>query len=206
MKAAEWKKVVKPLMPADEDWQFRGSLCYRPPLHWFLFGVLGEGSGFDKGVYIWHVTMPLFIPTDVIDLSWSERIGGRARKYDNLDEEAPVTAIIAVFDALGTEEDAVEQTAARGVRESRNRRVQEVVAYARILTGDLAGAREALTLAEAGITETPWGQEIVDRVELVRRLLDQKGHPAVVDQLDRWCGHTVGALGLRRSAAPGRRA
>jgi hypothetical protein len=168
--------------------------------------VLGERSGFDKGVYIWQLTMPLFIPTDVIDLSWSERIGGRARKYDNLDEQALVTGIIAAVDALGTEQDAAEQTAAREVRESRNRRVQEVVAYARILTGDLAGAREALTLAEAGATETPWEQEIVDRVELVHRLLNQKGCAAVVDQLGRWCDHTVGALGLRRSTAPGRRA
>lgn len=204
MKASEWKQVVKPLMPVGEDWQFRGSLCYRPPVHWYLLGVMGEGSGFDKGVYIWRVAMPLFVPADVIDLSWSERVGGRTRKYDNLDKQALEAGIIAAFKNLGAEEEAVEQTAAREARESRNRRVQEVVAYARILSGNLSAAREALTLAEAGATETPWEQEIVVRVEFVRRLLDQEGRAAVVDQLDRWCHQTVGALGLRWSAASSR--
>ena len=76
MRATEWKRIVRPLIPAGEQWQFRGPLCYRSPVNLFLFGVLAESSAFDSGTYIWRVVMPLFVPSEDLDLSWSERIGG----------------------------------------------------------------------------------------------------------------------------------
>ena len=69
MRVAEWKRTVRPLLAADEDWEFRGPMCYRLPVRRVLLGILGEGSGFDQGVYIWRVTMPLFVPSDNVTLS-----------------------------------------------------------------------------------------------------------------------------------------
>src|SRR5512138_2561429 len=88
MKATEWKRLVRPLLPLEETWDFRGRLCYRMPVGRFLFGVLGEGSGFDTGVYIWRVSVPLFVPSNVMRLTSSDRIGGGATKYsrDDLNE------------------------------------------------------------------------------------------------------------------------
>ena len=62
MRTAEWKRLVRPLLPVEERWEFRGSLCYRAPVGRFMFGVLAEGSAFDTGVYIWRVSMPLLVP------------------------------------------------------------------------------------------------------------------------------------------------
>ena len=49
MKAAEWKRLVRPLLPPDEEWGFKGSLCYRRPFNGILFGVLDEASGHGGG-------------------------------------------------------------------------------------------------------------------------------------------------------------
>jgi hypothetical protein len=205
VKVAEWKRVVRPVLPADEDWEFRGSMCYRPPVRRVLLGVLGEGSGFDKGVYLWRVSMPLFVPSDVVDLSWSERIGGGARKYDKFDEEALERAIGLAVDGLGSEEYALRAMASRETQASRNRRVHEVVGYAQLLLGDLGAARAALTRARADVARTGAEQEVIDRAQLVGRLLDEEGSERAVGQLDRWCAETAVALGLQRSVASDRR-
>jgi hypothetical protein len=42
MKAAEWKKVVKPLLPADENWQFRGSSATAPRFAGSFSGCWGS--------------------------------------------------------------------------------------------------------------------------------------------------------------------
>lgn len=78
---SEWKRVVRPLLPSDEAWRFRGGLAYRLPVERFLLGVLAEGSAFDRGVYLWRVSMPLFVPAEHVVLSYSQRVGGGAAKY-----------------------------------------------------------------------------------------------------------------------------
>lgn len=161
MKAAEWKRAVRPSLPADAEWDFRGALCYRFPVQRALLGVLGEGSGFDKGVYVWRVTMPLFVPSDNVVLSWSERIGGGTRKYDKFDEEALAAAIAIAVEGLGNEDDALGQMVARDNPTSPNRRLHEVVAYARLLLGDLISAQESLARAETGIAKAPWERKIM---------------------------------------------
>jgi hypothetical protein len=202
MKVAEWKRVVRPLLPPEEAWEFRGSMCYRLPVNRVLVGVSGEGSGFDKGVYIWRVSMPLFVPSDIVDLSWSQRMGGGARKYDSLDEEALQWAIGLAVEGLESEECALRRMVSRGTETSRNRRAHEVVGYALTLLGDLAAARAALTRARAGTAASVVEQEVIDRVLLIDRLLDEDAGGRAVNQLDRWCAETVGALGLRRSTTP----
>jgi hypothetical protein len=82
---------------------------------------------------------------------------------------------------------------------SPNRRLHEVISYARLLQGDASGAQESLIRATAGVAEAPWGQETIDRARLISRLLNEGGPDRAVGQLDRWSDHTAGALGLRRS-------
>lgn len=199
MKAAEWKRVVRSLLPDDGSWELRGSLCYRAPVRRVLLGVLGEGSGFDKGVYIWRVVMPLFVPSSNVVLSWSERIGGGARKYYGFDEDALATAIAAAMEGMGSEDDALVEIVGRDDPASHNRRLHEVVGYARLLQGDTTGAQEPLARAAAGVGRAPWEQEIIDRARLVSSLLEEGEPGEAVRQLDRWRDQTAGALGLRRS-------
>ena len=198
MKVAEWKRAVCPALPPDEAWEFRGALCYRVPVRQVVQGVLAEGSGFDKGVYIWQVKMPLFVPSDVIDLSWSERIGDGARKYGNLDREALKEAIESAVGGLGSEESTLVELVARCYNEGPNRRVHEVIGYASLLLGNLPAATETLFRAQSGVAEAPWEQDIIERACLIGRILDEEGRDRAIDQLDRWSDQTVNALGLRR--------
>lgn len=62
MRATEWKKRVRPLLPADQEWRFSGTLCYRSPVHRIVLGVLAESSSYSTGVCVWRVTTPLYIP------------------------------------------------------------------------------------------------------------------------------------------------
>jgi hypothetical protein len=202
MRVAEWKRTARPLLPADQDWGFRASLSYRIPVHRVLLGVLGEGSSFDKGVYIWRVTMPMFVPSDVVDLSWSERIGGGARKYDEFDKEALANAIATASEGLRGEEEALNEIVARYTPSSPDLRLHEVVGYAQTLLGDVAAAKEPLDRAASGEAKATWEQDIIERANLVRRLLDEKGLDEAISQLDEWSNHTAGALGLRRSPSP----
>jgi hypothetical protein len=162
--------------------------------------VLGEGSGFDKGIYIWRVVMPLFVPSEHVVLSWSERIGGGARKYNRFDEAAMATAIADAIEGLPEGEDeALGQLVARDDPASPNRRLHETTGYAHLLLGDLPAARESLSRAATGVPTAAWGQDVIDRARLISRLLEEEGRDRAVDHLDMWCKQTAGALGLRRS-------
>lgn len=199
MKAAEWKRRVRPLTPVGEHWEFRGPLCYRLPVGWVLAGVLGEGSGFDQGVFIWRVQMPLFVPSDVVDLSWSERIGGGANKYDRHDIDSLAIAIKAATNRVDREDHALARMAALG-GESTNRRLSETAGYASLLQGDLPTAKRALVRAASGTTTAVWEQEIVDRAQLILTTIDHGGRESAVTLLQGWRDATASALGLRAGA------
>lgn len=199
MKAAEWKRTVRPLTPVDERWEFRGSLCYRLPVGWVLAGVLGEGSGFDQGIFIWRVQMPLFVPSEVVDLSWSERVGGGANKYDRHDVVSLETAIRSATNSVAPEDLALAGMADLGSR-STNRRLLETAGYAALLRGDLPRARSALERAALGTVVAAWENEIVERSHLMVTTMDQEGAAAAVTHLERWRDATATALGLRAEA------
>jgi hypothetical protein len=158
--------------------------------------VLGEGSGFDTGVYIWRVVMPLFVPSQCLVLSWSRRT--RSGTYALGAENALRSAIATAADGLGTEADALVEMAGRDDPASPNRRWHEAIGYVHLLQGNVSGARESLARAATGVADPPWVQEVFDRVRLITRLLDEHGPDRAVVQLDRWGDQTAGALGLRR--------
>lgn len=202
MKTAEWKRTARPVLPTDGNWEFRGPLSYRLPVHRVLFGVLGEGSGFDKGIYIWRVVMPLFVPAENVALSWSARIGGGARKFGNFSKDDLAAAIAEAAGGLPVnDEEALGEMVSRGFQAGPNRRVHEVVGYAQVLLGNVAAAEESLARAKAGTARTPWEEQIIERAELISRALDEGGRDQAVGQLDTWCSQTVAALGLRRLVA-----
>lgn len=191
MKSAEWKKTVRPLLPQG-TWAFRGRLCYRQPVDWVLAGVLGEGSGFHTGVYVWQVWMPLFIPSDVVTLSFSARVGGGTRFYD-MDETAAMQNAISAALASALESQPVLVIASKSA--TRNPRLFEARAYARVLLGDLDAAMADLAVAKASRS-----QDVADRATLIRGLLDNDDTAEAVRQLARWRDETCAALGIEHDS------
>lgn len=206
MKTVEWKKVVRPLLPPGQSWAFRGRLCYRQPVDWVLTGVLGEGSGFHTGVYVWQVSMPLFVPSDVVTLSFSSRVGGRSRFY-GMDEPAAMQQAVSEALAAALKPEPLQAIASRLV--TKNASLFEARAYARILLGDPEAASADLRIAAASRVTAPWVQEIVDRANLMAGLLESGSPADAVHQLGRWRDDTCAALGIKRTtegrpADPGR--
>jgi hypothetical protein len=194
MKTAEWKRTVRPLLPSGQSWAFHGQLCYRQPVDWVLTGVLGEGSGFHAGVYVWRVTMPLFIPSDHLTLNFSSRVGGGTRFYD-MDEHTALQQAIST--ALATTEATEPLQVIASHQATKNPRLFEGRAYARILLGDLDAAAPDLSVAAASE-----GQDTADRATLIRGLLGSDGTPGVVRQLACWRDMTCAALGIGREPKP----
>ncbi len=81
MRTADWKRLTKPVL--DDTWRLSGTLAYRVPIGWVLHGLLAEDSAASHpAFYLWMVKMPLVVPTDVIDLSWSERFGESSEAFE----------------------------------------------------------------------------------------------------------------------------
>ena len=205
MKTADWKRVVRPLIPTDGDWAFHGSFCYRLPVHRLMLGVLAEGSAFDRGAFIRRVVMPLFPPTKHVNLSWSTRIGGGAHKYYLHDESEMQAAIKTAFSGFSTEHDEFARLVADYDPDSRNSRQHEVVGYAWIVLGDRERARRCLARACRPVeADAPdWVHGIKERARLVASLLDNEGPERALGQVDQWCGESAGALGLPKPARGG---
>lgn len=157
-------------------------------------GVQGEASGFDRGVFVWKVRMPMFVPSDVIDLSWSDRIGAKLGE----DDEGGISAAIRAANTdLPSDQAALSGMIARAQHALGNTRASEVDGYARLILGDVSGARAALSRAEAVKPEYDWERELQGRCQLIIGLLDAKESEAGVSQLQRWRDETAAALGLQ---------
>ena len=198
MKVTLWKRIVRPLLPEGERWEFHRDLCYRAPVGRILFGVLAEGSAFDKGNYIWCVRTPLFVPSEgSIDLSYSYRVGGGSNKIPAGDVDELSAAIRHCLTEDFNEEAALVRLTVDGA-DTLNTRVTEVAAYAHILLSDLAAARQLLARAAAAdIDPTSWWQvAIIERVVGVQRLLAEQGRDAAVAHLDRQAKASAIEIGL----------
>jgi hypothetical protein len=99
-------------------------------------GLLGEDSGLDTGVYLWRLLLPLFVPTDVWDLSWSSRLGGGARTWSIDALPQPVSQSVA---QAPSDDDALRALAKR--RSADNWQMLEAVAGSRVLLGRRPGGR-----------------------------------------------------------------
>lgn len=199
MKVTDWKKLVRPLLPKAQEWHFRGPLCYRIPVGWLLRGVLAEGSGFDQSLYVWKVAIPLFVPTDVLDLSFSHRVEGPAHRY-TLDHSGNLQAVtrsaLLCVDAED-EREALARIAASIPVETPNLRMLEVLAYALIIQGQGGRAKCVLHEAESRPADSDWEQEIVRRMQQVKKLVVEERTEALTRQFEQWRGESCAALGVR---------
>lgn len=139
--------------------------------------------------------MPLFVPSDYVTLSFSSRIGGGTRFYD-VDELAALQQAISAGLAATAESEPLRVIASKSA--TKNARLFEERAYARILLGDLDSASADLEVAAASEVTVPWVQDIIDRANLIRGLLRTDGPGGVERQLATWRDYTSAALGIER--------
>ncbi len=197
MKSGEWKKAVRAAL-RDEDgadrWAFSRSLAYRTDGTWMVTGVLAESSGVGLGEYLWVVRAPLFVPADVLDLTFSTRLP------DLSDEEitaGPSTASIRT--ALRSVPD--ERTALAHIADAADPGDLlglEAGAYAGLILGrDDAAAVATLDQACAVTPEYPWMKEAVDRADGIRSLVATGATPAALERLLGWARETAARLKVR---------
>lgn len=195
MKATEWKREVKPLVP-DESWAFHRRAVYRTPVRHVAVGLLGEGSGWTKGVYLWRLRLPLFVPREDWTLDWSVRLGGGAHTYSTEDAEELHQAISHALRHAGDEQDALRGIA--GPDQQINWRMLEAVAGSRILLGQGRKASRTIKKALAEPHAQSWDAGMVERLEELKALLgdgDMRGAERV---LDKRAKETAAAIGIAR--------
>ena len=151
-----------------------------------VVGLLADGSGFDKGVYIWRMVMPLFVPIDHVTLTWSERIGGGAKKYYASDDDEIASAVGGAVRLLGDEDTELEGIATNAREDSWSaphiRTDWLCPASTRI---DCRCDRELLSARGSGAASTPTQNYMFERVGLLLQLLHGDRVNEAVDQLDR---------------------
>jgi hypothetical protein len=103
---------VTPVLTDSTSWAFRNKIAYRQPVGWVLLGVFGEGSGFRPNqVYIWTLVMPLYVESENLILSYSQRVAS-ARTFGLEDEDAFRGAVASAVAGLPSEDQALQEIAA----------------------------------------------------------------------------------------------
>lgn len=195
MKQAEWKRAVRPLLPDGERWEFRGSLAYRAPTGRFLSGVLGEGSAYDRGAYVWRVSMPMFVPTDVMFLTYSQRIGGGSQRYYH---QAPAEFAAAVASAIKNPPSEAEEMARiiRGAKWSPNSHLHEAAARCQVLQGRPKDALLTISwVAKLPPATGEWQERLHARIAELGRIIEEEGQEAAFRHVEAQVDITAEALG-----------
>lgn len=193
MKTADWKRLTKPVL--DDGWRLSRALAYRVPVGWILHGLLGEDSPANHpGFYLWMVRMPLLVPTDVVDLSWSERFGDSSQVFD---PSAPSTR-----DALAQAAKVVSANAASDSvlvdppGGAENVRMQETRAYALLVMGNTGGAIETLGRVLRYESRYPWEEELTSRAGEMRSLIADDRTDEALRRIEAWRSDSLDALGI----------
>lgn len=197
MKSGEWKKAVRAAL-RDEDgadrWDFSRSLAYRTDSTWMVRGVLAESSGVGLGEYLWVVRAPLFVPADVLDLTFSTRLPDRTDEEITAGPSAE--AIRAALRSVPNERTALAHIADSA--DPRNLLSLEAAAYASVILGrDDSAAVAMLDQACAVPPEYPWMKDAVDRADGIRSLLATGAGTAALERLLGWARETAARLKLR---------
>jgi hypothetical protein len=191
VRESEWKRLITPLLPEDQDWHVQGrGLAYRAPVGRFLFGVLAEGSAAKGRRHIWRLTMPLFEPSDVLDLSYSERISTVSVEHQSAFAEAVGSAIKTLPSTEAEMARLAELTPGPNIR------LGETAAYANTYLGKIDRAVAILEAARATADDHEWVGEIKERLQRFERLLRDDGQAGAVQHLDAQAADTAKALNL----------
>lgn len=197
MRNPEWKKVVQPILSNGDEWSSSGSLFYRRPLSKVIRGITMESSSMDHNVYIWCVTAPLFIPCDVLELSWSKRVGNGSTRFGSSNSDELRSAVRAAVEMTAlNDERALESIVAMREPRSPNRRINETVGYSHFLLGNYADAIEELALASGGEISNEWEHLVVNRATKIKRSIELENYVVAVQQLEEWCDSSSSALAL----------
>jgi hypothetical protein len=198
MKAAEWKRAVRPHL--GSGWKVSEKLAYRTPIGWVLYGLFAEDSSLrGPGFYLWKVRLPLFAPTDVLDLSWSDRVGGPSHVFQPGDAKT-ARALEAAAADIGQEADMpVHMPIPAGGPE--NLRMQEVHGLGLIIEGDARGALEALEPVTRYPAKYSWEREMVSRAASMRALIEGGQTSEAVRRVEAWRADSIAALGLRADSS-----
>jgi hypothetical protein len=190
MNAATWKRIVAPFI--DDKWRVRNNLAYLRPVGWTLHGILGEGSPSKEGFYLWIVRIPLFVPTKVINLNWSERFGGGSTTYE-LNSDTTTSALETAMNvALGEAADARLVPDPPGGAD--NVGMQEARAYGLFVAGDGEAAMEVLDRVLRYEPRHDWERERADRAAGLRRLIELGRSSEAIGRLEAWRLESLGAL------------
>lgn len=195
VRESEWTSLITPVLPEDQDWHVQGrGLAYRAPVGRFLFGVLAEASAAKGRRYIWRLAMPLFEPSDVVVLTYSERIGGGFSSFSVEDQTALAGAVSEAVRTLPSEEAEMDRLA--DLTPGPNIRMSETAAYANTYLGNVERAAAILQAAKATTDDREWVREIGDRLQRFERLLHEDGRARAVEYLDAQAADTAEALKL----------
>lgn len=192
MTPAEWKRFSSPTL--DENWAFSKLLAYWHPVSWVLYGILAERSS-TGGLYLWDVRMPLYVPSSVIDLSWSERVGGGTRLW-NVDA-AGAHAIARTARSVAAAAEAADSVLLPPPGGADNVRMQEARAYGLVLEGASEAAVEVLGRVCRYDATYPWEHDLIARATENRDLLLAQRSSDVLDRLADWRASTARAIGVR---------
>lgn len=192
MTPAEWKRFASPML--DENWRFSKLLAYWHPVSWVLHGILAERSS-SGGFYLWDLRMPLYVQSSVVDLSWSERVGGGTRLWDA--DAAGADAIARTEQSVAAAAQAADSVMLPPPGGADNVRMQEARAYGLVLEGAADAAVEVLSRVCRYDATYPWERELVARASENRDLLLAQRTSDVLDRLAGWRASTAKAIGVR---------
>ncbi len=194
MTPAEWKRLASPAL--GPEWNFSKLLAYCAPVGWVLHGVLAERSR-AGGFYLWSVRMPLYVRSTVLDLSWSERVGGGACVWE--DGAAATQAVVDTGASIIDEVKAADCILIPPPGGADNVRMQEARAYGLVLEDAVTSAIEVLGRVCRYEASYPWEHDIVARASEVRAMLAGNKVQDVLALLAEWRSSTAAVLGVRLS-------
>jgi hypothetical protein len=192
MTPAEWKRFASPIL--GENWAFSKLLAYWHPLSWVLYGILAERSS-SGGFYLWDIRVPLYVQSAVIDLSWSERVGGGTQLWDM--DAAGSDAISRTQRSVAAAAQAADSVLIPPPGGADNVRMQEARAYGLVLEGAPAAAVEVLGRVCRYDATYPWERDLIARATKIRDLLLADRSSEVLDRLASWRATTASAIGVR---------
>jgi hypothetical protein len=182
----------------DERWGLVDRIAYRKPVGWVLHGVCGESSSTRAAFYLWLVRMPLYIPAEVLHLSWSDRVGGGATVYD-VDDDATRHVLVRAMEMADEESRTWKQRLSSA--QARNLGLVEALGYGRLIEGDPEGAAEMLRkVAEDGSDDPrPFVRDMRSRAEEILALLDRSERDRAREELRGWRDGSLAALDIPSS-------
>jgi len=143
------------------------------------------------------VRLPLYVPQEVVSLSWSDRFGGGSRTFQP--SEAETLDAIRGAASLVVAEAERKPVVVDPPGGADNVRMQEARGYGLLLEGNAGGAVEVLARVVQYSATYPWEKAIVARAHEMREAIVEGREARAVEQLEAWRTQTMATLRLAKS-------